>query len=847
MKPRRSPILLLGTLVAAGSIALGAETSEPELLSVRIVPEAVELEGAGATRQLLVMGSYSDRLDRDVTGLSRWEFSNAGVATVSPGGKAEALGEGVTDVTARLQGRSATVRLRVKGGAGHPPLSFAWDVEKILTRRGCNDTHCHGGVKGRGGFKLSLYGIYPEEDYRWIVKGGTYQVLSPDPGAEIPRIDREEPEKSLLLKKPSLAEPHQGGLQLPLESEDYRTLLRWVKEGAAFQPAAASGPGVRAIEVYPAEAVLEVGGGQQLLVSALLENGTRRDLTGRVRTLSDNSDVAAVEPDGRLRALRPGETFVTVRTAGHSTTARVSVIEATLARYPGVPAHNFIDRLVFDKLSRLHRIPSELSGDAEFLRRVCLDLTGTLPPPQRTREFLNSSDPGKREKLVDTLLRTPEFVDYWTYRLSQLFRVALFENGINLQWTEAYWEWIRGHVAGNTPYDQVARERIAAIGYSPPSRHFLPNGEVRYPQNKMAEEVRVFLGRRLDCAECHNHPFEAWSQDQFWGLAAFFGRMNLVGGRGEEVGTVIFEDPTGQEVDLFVKGRSRKVLHPRTREEVFPAFLNGSLLAETDRADPRVKLAEWITAHPYFAEAAVNRIWSYFFGRGIVEPVDDFRAANPPTHPRLLAALAKDFREHDHDLRRMIRTIVGSRTYQLSSRPNRTNREDRTHYSHALPRALDAEVLFDAIASVTGVPLILEQESYGDGEGRLPPGTRAINVKLPDIFRSRILDNYGKAPRSMLPEKRPRPNLSRALHSLAGTTFTEHLARQGGVIDRLIRGGGSDREIIEELYLRALVRFPGEEEREPLEAMVGRHPSRRQALEDLLWGLLNSPEFYHNH
>lgn len=847
MKPSCSHVLLLGILVVAGSMALGADTSEPELLSVRIVPEAVELEGVGATRQLLVMGRYSDRLERDVTLLARWEFSHAGVAEVSAEGRAEALAEGVTGVTARLGARSATVRLRVRSGAGHPPLSFAWDVERILTRRGCNDTHCHGGVKGRGGFKLSLYGIYPEEDYRWIVKGGTYQVLSPDPGTEIPRIDREEPEKSLLLRKPALAEPHQGGLQLPPESEDYQTLLRWVREGAPFQPEAASSPGVRALEVYPAEAVLEVGGGQQLLVSALLRNGTRRDLTGQVRYLSDNSDVAEVEPEGRLRGLRPGETFVTVRTAGHSTTARVSVIEETLARYPGVPAHNFIDRLVFDKLSRLHRIPSEPSGDAEFLRRVCLDLTGTLPPPRRTREFLNSSDPGKREKLVDALLETPEFVDYWTYRLSQLFRVALFENGINLQWTEAYWEWIRGHVAGNTPYDQVARERIAAIGYSPPSRHFLPNGEVRYPQNKMAEEVRVFLGRRLDCAECHNHPFEAWSQDQFWGLAAFFGRMNLVGGRGEEVGTVIFEDPTGQEVDLFVKGRSRKVLHPRTREEVFPAFLNGSLLAETDRADPRVKLAEWVTAHPYFAEAAVNRLWSYFFGRGIVEPVDDFRAANPPTHPGLLAALAKDFREHDHDLRRMIRTIVGSRTYQLGSRPNRTNREDRTHYSHALPRALDAEVLFDAIATVTGVPLILEQESYGDGEGRLPPGTRAINVKLTDVFRSRILDNYGKAPRSMLPEKRPRPNLSRALHSLAGTTFTEHLARQGGVIDRLIGGGGSDREIIEELYLRALVRFPGEEEREQLEAMVARHPSRRQALEDLLWGLLNSPEFYHNH
>ena len=847
MKPRRSPILLLGLLVAAGSIPLGAETSEPELLSVRIVPEAVELEGAGDTRQLLVMGSYSDRLERDVTPLSRWEFSDTGVAAVSAEGQVEALAEGVTDVTVRLGARSATVRLRVKGGAGRSPLSFAWDVERVLTRRGCNDSHCHGGVKGRGGFKLSLYGIYPEEDYRWIVRGGTYQVLSPDPGTEIPRIDLKEPEKSLLLLKSTLAEPHQGGQQLPLESEDYRTLLRWVKDGAPFQPDTRGRPGVRTLEIYPAQAVLEVGGGQQLLVSALLENGTRQDLTGQVHYQSNNGEVAEVGAAGRLRGLRPGETFVTVRTAGHSATARVGVIQAPLARYPRIPADNFIDRLVFDKLNRLHRIPSRLSSDEEFLRRVCLDLTGTLPPPRRTREFLQSSDPSKREKLVDTLLQTPEFVDYWTYRFSQLFRVALFQNGINLQWTEGYWEWVRGHVAGNTPYDQVARERIAAVGYSAPSRHFLPNGEVRYPQNKMAEEFRVFMGRRLDCAECHNHPFEAWSQDQFWGLAAFFGRMNLVGGRGEEPGTVIFEDPTGQEVDLFVKGRSRKVLHPRTREEVFPAFLNGSLLPEAERADPRVRLAEWMTAHPFFAEAAVNRIWSYFFGRGMVEPVDDFRAANPPTHPRLLAALAKDFRDNNHDLRRLMKTIVGSRTYQLSSRPNRTNREDRTHYSHALPRALDAEVLFDAIASVTGVPLIFEQESYGDGEGRLPPGTRAINVKLPDVYRSRILDNYGKAARSMLPEKRPRPNLGRALHSLAGSTFTGHLAREGGVIDRLIGSGDSDRQIIEELYLRALARFPGEEELEQLAAMVGRHPSRRQALEDLLWGLLNSPEFYHNH
>ena len=820
---------MLGILIPGYSVPDVAEASDPKLLSVRMAPAEVELGGTGVAQQFLVLGKYSDRMERDVTSLSEWTVSDPDVLTVSTAGRAEALTEGTTLLTARLGSQSAGARVRVKDSDRQRSISFAWDIENILIRRSCNDSRCHGGVKGRGGFKLSLFGIYPEEDYRWIVKGGTYQVLSPDPGTEVSRINLEEPEKSLLLLKPALLEPHQGGQLMPVESEDYRTLLQWVKKGAPFEEDGHPRPKVEAIEVYPPEVVLDARGEQQLLVTAHLDNGAREDVTDQVRYLANNTEVAEVGPDGRLRGLRPGETFVTVQAAGHTTTAWIGVVGTPLPEYPQVPTNNFIDRLVFDKLSRFHRIPSEVSSDEEFLRRVCLDLTGTLPPPHRTREFLKSMDRRKREKLVDTLLQTPEFVDYWTFRFSELFRGALFQNGVNLQWTEAYWEWIRDHVANNTPYDQVARERIAAIGYSPPSRHFLPNGEVRYPQNKMAEEIRVFMGRRMDCAECHNHPFEAWSQNQFWGLAAFFGRMNLVGGRGEEPGTVIFEDPSGQEVDLFVKGKSRKVLHPRTREEVFPAFLDGSLLPEEDLVDPRVELARWITTHPHFAEAAVNRIWSYFFGRGIVEPVDDFRAANPPTHPELLAALARNFRENNHDLRHLMKTIVSARTYQLSSRPNRTNREDRTHYSHALPRALEAEVLFDAVASVTGVPLVFEQESYGDGEGMLPPGTRAINLALTDLFRSRILDIYGKARRSMLPEKRPRPNLGRALHSLAGSTFTEHLSQEGGVIGRLMQAGRSNRQIIEELYLRTMTRFPEEEERAQLEAMVGRHSSRRQA------------------
>ena len=830
MKPRRSPILLLGILVAAGSIALGAESPEPELLSVRIVPETVELEGAGATRQLLVMGRYSDRLERDVTSLGRWEFSNAGVAAVSPGGKVEALAEGVTNVTARLGSRSATVRLRVEGGADRPPLSFAWDVERILTRRGCNDTHCHGGVKGRGGFKLSLFGIYPEEDYRWIVKGGTYQVLSPDPGTEIPRIDRDEPEKSLLLRKPTLAEPHQGGLQLPPESEDYKTLLRWVKEGAPFRPAAASSPGVGTIEVYPAEAVLEVGGGQQLLVSALLRNGTRRDLTGQVRYLAENSEVVEVDPDGRLRGLRPGETFVTVRTAGHSTTARVSVIEETLARYPGLPARNFIDRLVFDKLSRLHRIPSELSGDAEFLRRVCLDLTGTLPPPPRTREFLQSTDPDKREKLVDTLLQTPEFVDYWTYRLSQLFRVALFENGINLPWTEAYWEWIRGHVAGNTPYDQVARERIAAIGYSPPSRHFLPNGEVRYPQNKMAEEVRVFLGRRLDCAECHNHPLENYTQDDFYGLAAFFARLKVKHGYGEYRRTW-YVDEEGE------------VEHPVTKQQVAPKFLGGDTPDIPNGADRREVLADWIVSpdNPYFARATVNRLWHQYFGTGIVEPYDDFRSTNRPSNPELLDRLAEFFVSNGYRLKPLHRVILNSRTYQLSSHARDPSALGRTLFASYEPRKVPAEVLLDMLSQVTGIPHPF------DG---YPAGTSAKDIYVPD-GPDYFLVTFGLPRRDILKDRAQEPTLSQALHLMNGPTVRDKVEARNNILEELLRQDGPDDKVVAALYERAYARLPSQTEQARVtrfiadEKAAGR--SRRRAFENVLWAVLNSEEFQLNH
>ena len=823
------------------------KTSLPKLLSIRTYPETIYIGNIGSVQQVLVLGKYDDGLEREVTTSVNFKNFDASVLKINQTGKITPQKPGNTVIKAVFQNLSANVEVQVKGLNEQNQPNFSWDIEKILTRRGCNDSNCHGGVKGKGGFKLSLNGIFPRKDFRWIVKGGTYQVLSSDPGKQIPRIDLEDPKKSLLLLKPTLSLPHGGGHQFQVNSEDYQIILNWIRKGALFEEITGNQSKILNIEVYPNELVMDRKGKQQLLVTASMQNQIKENITEQVRYSANNPEVARVTINGQVKAVQPGETFITIQTAGWIKIIPINVIKSPINHYPSVPKNNFIDKLVFNKLRKLHIIPSDLSSDGEFLRRVCLDLTGTLPLPNRTKEFINNRDPKKREKLIDLLIKTPEFVDYWTFRFAELLRVSLFQNGINLRWTESYWEWIRNHVASNTPYDKIAKERISAIGYSPPSRHFLPNGEVRYPENKMAEEFRVFMGRRLDCAQCHDHPFEFWSQNQFWELAAFFGRMNLVGGRGEEIGTVIYEDPTGQEIDLFQKGKSRKVLHPRTGKEVLPKFLDGPPLSQNELADPRLHLAKWIISHPYFSQAAVNRIWSYFFNRGIVEPVDDFRVANPPTNPKLLSALANNFRKNGYNLQHFIRVIVNSRTYQLTSQPNSNNRDDRTNYSHSLPRTLDAEVLFDAISSVINVPLIFQQDSYDSGEGMLPPGTRAINVKMPDLFRSRILDIYGKSLRSMLPEKRPQANLGRALHSLAGSTFTRKLSQTKGRINLLLKAGLSDNKIIEDLYLRTIVRRPTQEEKTKLNTMITGRTSRKSALEDLLWGLLNSPEFYNNH
>ncbi|MBM3727279.1 MAG: DUF1553 domain-containing protein [Acidobacteria bacterium] len=729
--------------------------------------------------------------------------------------------------------------LGVWAAAPGRPVTFTRDIAAILTKNGCNSAACHGGVKGRGGFKLSAGGLHPKDDYDWIMKGGVYQVLTDQvKGERIARVDLKEPERSLLLTKPWNTTPHGGGRRFERDSEDSRTILRWLQAGA---PLGADGPRLARLEIAPALATMAVGGSAQLRVTAHYSDGTKEDASRQVLYAPNDGDVVSVDAAGRVTGKQLGETAVLIRAAGHVASAAVGVIGPPVTGYRKPAANNFIDEFIFRKLERFQIVPSETGSDGEFLRRVCLDLTGTLPPVERTREFLASRDPARREKVIDALLGSPEFADYWTFRFADVFRVAIFANGLTPKWSQKYWEWIRANVESNRPYDEVARERLSAQGYGPASRHFIPYNQLGTPADMMAEEVRVFFGRRLDCAQCHNHPYENWSQDQFWGMAAFFGRMF-------KMGPIVFDHPETMHLGSKDVNGKMELLHPRTKVPVRPAFLEGRTPAIGAATNPRQDLAAWMTRHPYFAEAAVNRIWGHFFSRGIVDPVDDFRSTNPPTHPELLAALAQDFRSGGHNLRRLMKTITMSRAYQLSSSPNASNRTDRVNYSRSLPRALDAEVLLDAVVAVTGVEeTFTTAVTDNSAVGQAPARTRAINLKDPDMYFSRFLELYGRPSRGAIPERSGKPNLAQAMHMLAGATYVERLSGKDSRLARLLGAGASNGDIFEEFYLAALARRPEPEELRDLNQLLAARGDREAGLREFVWALISSREFAENH
>ncbi|HEY7330804.1 MAG TPA: DUF1549 and DUF1553 domain-containing protein [Gemmataceae bacterium] len=710
---------------------------------------------------------------------------------------------------------------QASAGGDSRPVSFRHEVEPILTRAGCNAGACHGTPSGKNGFRLSLRGYDTALD-----------ILSLTREVQGRRLALLDPAGSLLLRKATGQTPHEGGQRLTPGDTQYKLLLRWIAEGACDD--SANAPVLERLEVFPPHDVLdEPAITRQLRVVAHFRDGSRRDVTHLTRFGINDDTIAVVRHDAIVEKRKAGEVAVTAEYLGQMATACILFRDAK----PGFiwnapPEYNYIDRHVFAKLRVLRLQPAPLCSDSEFLRRVYLDVIGKLPAPDEVRCFLADGDVRKRQRVIDELLERPEFADWWALKWSD--RLGCNQRFVGKIGAHLYHEWIRQAMLDNMPDDELARAIVTGRGgnYSNPPAGFYRR--LRDPQARAEEVAQLFLGVRIGCARCHNHPGERWTQDDYYGLAAFFARVRYRNGP-------FFVQIYDKEETVY-EARQGEVVHPRTGQTVPPRFLGREIASLRPTEDRREVLARWLTCpdNAFFARNAVNRIWYHLFGQGIVEPVDDFRGSNPPCNDELLDALAADYIQHKYDRKYLIRTIVSSRTYQLSAAPTESNVEDTRYFSHAKVHLLQAEQLLDAIASAAGAAVKFPS---------IPLGTSA--VALPDgEYKHPFLEAFGRPARAMVCEceRDSDTNLGQALHLVGGRTIHGLLHDPAGRAARLSASSLPVEKVIEELFLASLGRYPSGEEHSVLIDKLRKSGSdRRQIVEDILWVLVNHKEFLFQH
>ena len=721
--------------------------------------------------------------------------------------------------------------------ADTPAPSFRHHVLPVLTKAGCNSGACHGALAGKGGFMLSLLGYDEEADWRSITRAARGR-----------RIDLAAPARSLLLTKPTAATPHKGGKLIDPRSRDYQILADWVAAGAP--PPAENEAVLQRISVQPERSLLKKGDQEQLRVSAHYSDGTVTDVTHWSKFTSANETVATVDAKtGRVSVIGHGEGAITAWFGSQIVLARVtSPFDHDLAEgvFKQAPRRNFIDDLVLAQLEKLRLQPSPRASDAEFLRRAFVDTLGVLPTPEETRAFLADTAADKRDRLIDRLLGRPEFVDYWTFRWADMLMI----NGrlIRPAAVKAYYTWLRERIASNTPWDQIARQIVTATGDS------LENGATNFfavnqDPETMAENVsQTFLALSINCAKCHNHPLEKWTNDQYYAFANLFARVRGKGWGGDA------RNGDGART-LYVEPRG-DLIQPRTGKPQIPAPLDGEPLDPDATEDRRYHLANWLTApeNPYFTRTIANRVWAAFFGIGIVDPVDDLRESNPASNEPLLAALADALVENGYDLKQLMRVILQSETYQRASTPLPGNEGDSRYFARYYPRRLLAEVLHDAIAGITAVPSDFTQvELQGGGFEKTafyPKGTRALQL-YDSAVANYFLKTFGRNDRDIACEceRSTQPSMVQAMHLSNGDTVNEKLASKASRVTQLAGHPGGDAAILEEAFLLCLSRTPTAAERERFEPLLASTPpqEKRAAIEDLLWALMTSREFLFQH
>ena len=806
------------------TFALAADSTA----ELTILPPKPVLTGPHATQQLVVEEVRSGQLVGDLTSKAKFVSQNPNVALVSAVGIVAPVSDGTATIRADVEGHLVETQVEIKSAQAAELWSFRHDVQAVFTKSGCNMGACHGAQAGKKGFKLALRGYDNQMDYNTLTRQSKGR-----------RVTLADPARSLILLKATGVIPHGGGTRFDDDSLEYRVVSEWISEGAP--PPRSDDPTVTALEIFPRQVTLAAGASQRILVRASYSDGRQRDVTRWAKYTSTEAGVAAIDEAGKVVVTGRGEAAITVWFASKVTVATISVpyekqIPAEV--FANSPRTGFIDELVLAKLQRLSIPPSGTASDNEFLRRSYLDTLGVLPTADEARAFLADPSPDKRARLIERLLERPEYVDYWSYKWSDLLLVSSRKLKGPAVW--AFSNWVRRAVEANMPWDQFAREVVTASGST------IDNGAANYfvlhKDAKLLNEATTltFLGLSIGCAQCHDHPLERWTLDDYYGMANLFARVRSKNGDidGE---SIVYPVSTGD------------IKHPTRLGAPIPRPLDGQPLDPLDSRDRRAHLARWLTApdNPYFAKALANRVWANYMGRGLVEMVDDLRATNPSSNEVLLAALADEFVKHKYDVKHLIRTIMNSSAYQRSPQSTPENGADDRFYSHYLVKRMSAETMLDALSQVTGVPT--EFPDY-------PKGLRALQLPDSNVV-SYFLNAFGRPVREFTCEceRSGEPSITQTLHLANGKTLNDKLKAPENAIKRWLDEKLTDADVIDRIYLSALSRYPSPGEKERLSAALAETASsvtgddaakavaRRETLEDILWAVMTSKEFLFVH
>jgi hypothetical protein len=780
---------------------------------VAVYPPDINLETARDRQGFVVQLTQPDGITRDVTEQAQVSFANPALvkldkATVYP------VADGATEMTVTAAGQTLKVPVKVVNAKVDPPVSFKRDVMPVFMRAGCNVGGCHGAARGKDGFRLSLFGFDPDGDHFRLTRELNGR-----------RINLAIPTESLLIEKATGKVPHTGGAKLKEGDEYYQAIVRWLEADAPLDPRTVPLP--VSMEVFPPSAVLDgTGERQRVVVRAKYADGTDRDVTSLALFLSNNDTAAKIDDAGAVTGGERGEAFVMARFY----TFTIGVPFITLPKglqftWNNAPEHNYIDTLVNAKLKKLRIEPSGTCTDEVFVRRVYLDITGVLPTPDEYARFMVSRLPNKREILVDELLDRKEFAELWVLKWAELLQIRS-SNDVSYKAMLLYYQWLQEKIAKNVPTDVWVKELLGANGgtfKNPPTNYYQLERDIL----KVTENVaQVFMGMRVQCAQCHNHPFDRWTMNDYYGFAAFFSQ---IGRKGTD---------DARELIVFNSGGG-EVQHPITKQNMKPKFLGG---AEPDVAgkDRRVVLANWLASpeNPYFAKNLSNIVWNHFFGRGIVDEVDDVRISNPASNQELLDELGKRFTGYKYDFKKLVRDICTSQTYQRSTQPTKTNEGDTRNFARGPIRRIRAETMLDILTQVT--------DTKNKFQG-LPQGARAVQIADGQVS-TYFLTTFGRPTRETVCscEVRLEPTLSQSLHLMNGDTVASKIG-QGNLIGKLLAEKKPPAFVIESLYVRCLSRPPTAEEMKKLLAAVEANANKQQALEDVFWAVLNSREFMFNH